>query len=403
MYYVIDRPIRNLFVFLFLIFSVYLYIFSSIDIEFQKNYHIIYELRTIILFPLYLTFVWMLIKIGQYINLIKTWHNSIRDIIIVVILSFISTKIITTHLPVSILSSLITTNVFIIVIFKTSSELKRTFKIKRRKKELSIYDNKLKLYAKIPAEKGDLIKYVYQRECGTLIIDKYYDDLSIHELNYNLPDNLYPLAKNKYKSPSMKKLYDPTLIIVLEKNSNEYYYLEFIDYKRSLYLGRIVINQERLYSYNDDADEKSLKLFISIEYLIHNLDKLFTIRYLNPRHMGITDIIDRWENGEIKYKGKYDYFNSYNIDKSISYYENGNVHKKGEYSNGLKDGRWSEYYEDGNIKKISYYSGGWETIEKEYWNNGVIKFELVTKYSKILGSYTSTRFYDEEGNLTKES
>ena len=138
------------------------------------------------------------------------------------------------------------------------------------------------------------------------------------------------------------------------------------------------------------------------------------------------EITERFDNGNkkllVKYKGdngeevileKMEFFKegdtliweNYNINgkregKWISYYENGQIKKEGNYMNGWYYGSWNSYYENGQIESKENFSnqkreGKWIS----YYENGQIKTEGNYKYGKRKDKWTS---YDENGMKIKE-
>ena len=53
-------------------------------------------------------------------------------------------------------------------------------------------------------------------------------------------------------------------------------------------------------------------------------------------------------------------------EKSISYYENGQVESDSNYIDGKKDGKWIWYYEDGSLEREETYKYGIFIDIKEY-------------------------------------
>lgn len=76
----------------------------------------------------------------------------------------------------------------------------------------------------------------------------------------------------------------------------------------------------------------------------------------------------------------------------ISYYENGHIQSKGQFSEQQKEKRWEEFYPNGNPKSSQYYRANLPYGKiKSYFENGQLKSEH-TVYQEKIGGSTSQRF-----------
>ena len=93
------------------------------------------------------------------------------------------------------------------------------------------------------------------------------------------------------------------------------------------------------------------------------------------------------------------------------YYENGNLKYEGLTRLGLRVKEWKFYYENGKLQFIGDYKYGEQTgVWKTYYENGIIKnianydfgglVGLVKNFDEE-GNYTSSTFYEEGSDLTK--
>lgn len=66
-------------------------------------------------------------------------------------------------------------------------------------------------------------------------------------------------------------------------------------------------------------------------------------------------------------------FNKLKGEKSVTYFDNGNIKSIGYEKNGLHTGKYVEYYQNGNIKFEAFYKDGLQdSIQKTYTEDGII-------------------------------
>jgi antitoxin component YwqK of YwqJK toxin-antitoxin module len=78
------------------------------------------------------------------------------------------------------------------------------------------------------------------------------------------------------------------------------------------------------------------------------------VRFKNGKEEG--PLISYWDNGQLHDKGEYK--NGKKEGSWVSYWNNGQLWRKGAYKNGEKEGRWVHYDPNGNLTKE--YSGVYE-------------------------------------------
>ncbi|MBC8311055.1 MAG: hypothetical protein H8E72_02010 [Candidatus Marinimicrobia bacterium] len=109
----------------------------------------------------------------------------------------------------------------------------------------------------------------------------------------------------------------------------------------------------------------------------------------------------------------------------ISYYDNDQVRKKGNYKNGKKHGEWIRYYINGQIEEILNYKEGmtdgkWicylengkkfmdfnmkngkeDGLQLSYYDNGQVNIEYTSKNGKYNGSYIN---YNPDGTIDRKT
>jgi antitoxin component YwqK of YwqJK toxin-antitoxin module len=74
-------------------------------------------------------------------------------------------------------------------------------------------------------------------------------------------------------------------------------------------------------------------------------------------------------------------------------HENGKPFIRGEYRNGLKEGRWVSYDSLGNLKsEESFIRDRWEGVRKTYFSNGLVEREMGFKNG--VGEGVQKEYYD---------
>ena len=83
----------------------------------------------------------------------------------------------------------------------------------------------------------------------------------------------------------------------------------------------------------------------------------------------------------------------------VSYHDNGQLKRKGNFIDGKEDGLHESYYENGQLDfRGNYKNGKKEGLWEEYYDNGKLRSKLNLKKGKEEGLLET---FDEEGNLTK--
>jgi len=91
--------------------------------------------------------------------------------------------------------------------------------------------------------------------------------------------------------------------------------------------------------------------------------------------------------------------NSKELVREIQYYNDGTIKQKGNFKNGVKNGKWTHYYQNGYIWSEGYFDNGLrEGMSIVYFNNGNKQYEGSYSSGKPDGKWS---FYNENGEKLK--
>lgn len=120
------------------------------------------------------------------------------------------------------------------------------------------------------------------------------------------------------------------------------------------------------------------------------------VQYSNGVYNGT--FISYHANGQVAYQQHY--VNGTTQGEDRGYYYSGKVMYVGNYTNGKQNGEWLHYWENGNVKtKMNFVNGEEDGVEQQFYEDGKLYTE--SKYEN--GKQTWHRAFDKKGNCTFDS
>lgn len=407
---------------LLIIFTV----FYTINEKYHDTKNEAHAYLTIFIF---FVLLWTIYSLEQHYGLNKKWKHFSRDIIIVLTISIISTELLRFYQKEFSLTYLCISILFFALSGKIYAQYKTNKLYEKRKKDLSIYNDKLKEYINIPLAKGDNLKRFWT-DYGALIIES----TNIEEDNNPIISELNYFESNfELRERAIKNKHDPSIVIVIDWiHGNSFKAkITFIDYEAQETNGTIIMDFSHLkkgygFDYPGAAWLKGYKFDYpftawlkevkeEILYLLNNFDDVYKINFVDSYSDVPKLVTEYFQNGNISCTGYYDSYN-FRIGEWKYFYENGIMRECCEYKEGRKTRKWVKYFEDGkpfiensaNGKKEFWENGNLKIDlmndnsgnllhKKEFWENGNIKLEINDNDEKML-----YKEYDIDGNLITE-
>lgn len=119
----------------------------------------------------------------------------------------------------------------------------------------------------------------------------------------------------------------------------------------------------------------------------------------------VSDKIGTWKtyykNGQLKETTEYnDDRGNFKQGKYFSYYENGNIHREGTFSQNELKGEFKTYYKNGNLQEVvsNYRFGAKNGLVTTYYENGVKESEIIYDRGVKHGKFIK---YFENGEIKK--
>ena len=123
------------------------------------------------------------------------------------------------------------------------------------------------------------------------------------------------------------------------------------------------------------------------------------VTYTNGKKTGSEVRYEYLENGQLHSKGNYK--DGIPEDGVWKYYhENGQLEFKGHFKDGKKDGLWEHYWDNGKLRSKGHWKDGEpDGLWEHYWDNGKLRSKGHYKDGKLDGLW---EYFYQDGTVYKE-